>query len=201
MSAFLLLGCSPESAQKQEGGQWRPPVQAVNNWGGANDAPKDLTWKTVVAGKSEPGERLIVKGTVFQQDMKTPAENVLLYVYQTDATGLYKRDGRDRNDPNWGHGTLRGWMLTGKDGKYEFETIRPAPYPDSDNPAHIHVTVTAPGYDEYWIESFKFVGDPLLEEGEEKEYPLGGFLHLLEPKKDEAGILKASRDIRLLPRD
>jgi hypothetical protein len=40
-----------------------------------------------------------------------------------------------------------------------------------------------------------------LEEGEEKEYPLGGFLHLLEPKKDEAGIFKASRDIRLLPRD
>ena len=194
--ALLLIGCTPDVADQQRSG-WRPPQQETNEWGGANDAPEELSWKTVIADKDEPGERLVVTGTVFESDGETPAENVLLYVYHTDATGVYPREGRDRSDANWRHGTLRGWMLTGKDGRYRFDTIRPASYPDTTTSAHIHITVTAPGYDEYWIESYKFADDPHLEDGPHDESPLGGFPYLLEPELDENGILQATRDIRL----
>ena len=192
----LLFGCAAEVSEQRRA-SWRPPRQEENEWGGANDAPDELSWKTVVAAKDEPGERLVVTGTVFQPDGETPAANVLLYVYHTDATGVYPREGRDRSDANWRSGTLRGWMLTGKDGRYRFDTIRPASYPDTTTPAHIHITVTAPGYDEYWIESYKFADDPYLEEGPHDDFPLGGFPYLLEPTKDEHDVLQASRNIRL----
>ena len=47
-------------------------------------------------------------------DGVTPAEGIVLYVYHTDATGYYNKDD-DPYNPR-----LRGWMKTGKDGRYEF---------------------------------------------------------------------------------
>ncbi len=57
---------------------------------------------------------------------------------------------------------LKGWMQYGADGKYEFHTIKAAPYPGGSNPAHIHGTLSAPGYTECWIENYLFEDDPLL---------------------------------------
>src|SRR5262249_25559084 len=46
----------------------------------------------VLAGPEEPGERLVVTGTVFAPDGVTPAPGVFLYVYNTDATGHYNSE-------------------------------------------------------------------------------------------------------------
>jgi protocatechuate 3,4-dioxygenase beta subunit len=51
--------------------------------------PQQLSWQTEIATASELGERLEMSGIVYQADGKTPAPNVILYVYHTDATGHY----------------------------------------------------------------------------------------------------------------
>ena len=147
----------------------QPPSLAQGNsqrlpeceWCGAGEAPADVSWRTTIAGKDEPGERLVVRGTVYRPDGKTPAPGVILYAYHTNAKGVYPKKGTETGNARR-HGYLRGWMKTDSAGRYEFRTIRPAAYPGGDNPEHIHVTVKEPGKAEYWIDEFHFADDPLL---------------------------------------
>ena len=63
--------------------------------------------------------KLKIFGTVFQQDGKTPAEDIILYIYQTNRKGIYEKRGDEKG---WAkrHGFIRGWVKTGKDGNYTF---------------------------------------------------------------------------------
>ena len=110
---------------------------------------------------SEHGPKLVISGTVYKSDGKTPAPGVVLYVYQTDQTGKYRVTGAEEG---WGrrHGTIRGWMKTNDKGQYRFYTVRPASYSKTGPPAHIHVTVKEPDKSEYWIDDFHFDDDPFL---------------------------------------
>lgn len=107
---------------------------------------------------NEPGPKLRINGTVFQSDAKTPAADVIVYYYHTDQQGLYAK--RSAADPV--HGYIRGWVKTGADGRYAIYTNRPAPYPDSSMPAHVHVIIKEPGVQEYYIDELVFDDDPLL---------------------------------------
>ncbi len=40
--------------------------------------PQNLSWQTTIAGLDEPGERLIMSGTTYKKDGKTPAPDVIL---------------------------------------------------------------------------------------------------------------------------
>jgi protocatechuate 3,4-dioxygenase beta subunit len=60
---------------------------------GARDAPDNVSWKSVLSKTSDRDEPMIVSGTVFQADGKTPAPNILIYFYHTDAAGIYGRSG------------------------------------------------------------------------------------------------------------
>ena len=102
-----------------------------------------------------------ISGTVYEIDGKTPASKVILYVYHTNDKGKYPSKA---NSKGWGkrHGYLRGWMKTDASGKYEFYTSRPASYPNSTNPQHIHITVKEPDKNEYYIEDFYFNDDPYI---------------------------------------
>jgi protocatechuate 3,4-dioxygenase, beta subunit len=111
---------------------------------------------------SSAGEKMVLKGTIFHADGKTPYEGVVLYAYHTDANGLYSKKGNETGFQKW-HGALHGWCKTGKDGKYEIHTIRPAPYPGNTIPAHIHAAVKTPG-EMFWISDFVFTDDALITE-------------------------------------
>jgi protocatechuate 3,4-dioxygenase, beta subunit len=129
-------------------------------------------------------------GRIFQPDGVTPAPGVLLFVYHTDATGYY-------NQPNKLPARLRGWMHTGADGRYEFRTIKPAPYPHRDFPAHIHSTLSAPGYPEYWIDDYWFAGDPLITPAKRATLTgRGGFNPIVSLTRTD-GVWHGQRDIRL----
>jgi protocatechuate 3,4-dioxygenase beta subunit len=108
--------------------------------------PRELGWRTTIAGKNEPGEPLEIRGVIYQKDGRTPAPGVILYVYHTDAKGYYSPAPGQTQGRRNGH--LRGWMKTDAQGRYELRTIRPAPYPSRDNPAHIHAVVKEPGKNE-----------------------------------------------------
>jgi protocatechuate 3,4-dioxygenase beta subunit len=118
-------------------------------------AEKSAPSKITITTKEEPGERLIVTGQVFGSDGKTPLTGASVYVYHTDAKGLYTPGPKDDNrNPR-----LRGYMRTDAQGRYEYSTIKPAPYPGDGPPAHIHYHVNAPGYQERIFE-IVFEGDP-----------------------------------------
>lgn len=113
-------------------------------------------------GWNEPGQKLIVTGTVFQLDGKTPASDVVIYYWQTDYTGHYTpRDDMDERTKRHGH--IRGWVKTDAEGKYTIKTIRPAPYPDDVLPAHIHLSIKEPDVEnEYYTDEINFDDDKLL---------------------------------------
>ncbi len=123
------------------------------------------------AGWHENGQKLMVTGTIFQQDGKTPAANILLYYWQTNVRGYYA-DAAGLNKKAKRHGHIRGWVKTNDKGQYTIYTIRPAPYPNDIFPAHIHFLVKEPGLpNEYYIDDLVFDDDPLLIPFK-KKYPL-----------------------------
>lgn len=157
--------------------------------------PATPSWSTIIAGPDEPGEPLIIRGTIYKKDGKTPAPGVILYLYHTDNRGLYSPAPKQTAAKRHGH--LRGWMKSDERGRYEFKTIRPASYPNSRNPQHIHPLVKEPGLTLYWIDEFLFEDDPVLTEQEKKRQEKRGGSGIISLKKDEQGIWIGTRDIIL----
>ena len=98
------------------------------------------TNQTVIVTPQEPGDSLIVTGTLTNKQ-GAPVKDALIYFYQTSAKGWYsdKAPHVSGNSGDERHARLFGYLRTNQNGEYEFRTIRPAGYPRSDLPAHIHV--------------------------------------------------------------
>jgi protocatechuate 3,4-dioxygenase beta subunit len=157
--------------------------------------PNVLSSETTIAGPDEPGEPMIITGTILKKDGKTPAPGVILYVYHTDNTGKYSPAPKQKDGKRHGH--LRGWIKTGADGKYRLTTIRPASYPNSDAAQHIHPIIKEPGISHYWISEYLFDDDPnLTAEVRARETQRGGdgIIHLT---KNDKGAWIGKRDIIL----
>ncbi|HEX5708353.1 MAG TPA: hypothetical protein VFX96_13705 [Pyrinomonadaceae bacterium] len=180
-----LLGCDSEGASASLASTAAQPSEPD---------PKSLSWKTKIVADTEPGEPLVVTGRFFAAGGKTPLEGVVLYFYHTDARGLYsERDGNGPPDPR-----IKGWLKTDAEGRYEFRTIKPASYPNSRIPAHIHAKATAPGAAEQWIEEFWFEGDPHIGvQSLEHARAAGQFSNVMLIKRGAGGVLNCTRDIRL----
>ena len=155
-------------------------------------AEKNAPSKIAVAAKAEPGERLTVTGSVYGSDGKTPLSGVSVYVYHTDAKGLYTPENNDNRNPR-----LRGYMRTDAQGRYEFSTIKPAPYPNNRIPAHIHYVVNAPGYKERVFE-IVFAGDPLIDERLRADAAREGSAFSIRPlTRDQQGMWRCTQDIKM----
>jgi protocatechuate 3,4-dioxygenase beta subunit len=114
-----------------------------------------------------PSQKIKVSGKVLKKDGQTAAPNVIVYYYHTDHTGRYPRKP-GKTGPL--HGYLRGWVKTDADGNYTIYTGRPASYPNSTIPAHIHILVKEPGIDNaYYMNDIVFDDDPLLTAAERKK--------------------------------
>jgi protocatechuate 3,4-dioxygenase beta subunit len=88
-------------------------------------APEDAPSSVVIAGREEPGQRLVVTGRTLEGTKPVPG--VSLYVFHTDAKGLYATDISDVREAEFNprlHGSLRTDAL----GRYQYETIRPGSY-------------------------------------------------------------------------
>jgi len=178
------------------------PLGGIGLWGCtqkgslARTAPSESTnvpWKTTIVAAGEAGEPLIVSGTIYSPNGRTPLEGINLFVYQTDATGRYSTTGGNNRNTN-----IHGLMRTNSEGRYEFRTIKPASYPNSRNPAHIHAYVSGPSYPEYWIDEYLFADDPFItEEVRQKAAGKGSFSPILTLRRGDDGVLRAVRDIKV----
>ena len=160
------------------------------------EAPAQLTSRMTIASPDEPGERLVLEGTIYRPDGKMPASGVLLYAYHTNAEGYYAHAEGTTGQGRW-HGDLRGWLRTGPDGRYRIETIRPAPYPNRDIPAHIHMHVMTRGERERWIDDVVFDDDPLVTSAYRRGLRNIGGSGVIHLDRDAAGVLHGRRDIVL----
>ncbi|HEY9422766.1 MAG TPA: hypothetical protein VIW92_15230 [Thermoanaerobaculia bacterium] len=152
--------------------------------------PGKLESRSRMAPLKEPGEPMIIEGTVRSEDGK-PAAGVIVYAYHTDARGIYPPAATR-------HGRLRAWARTGKDGRYRFDTIRPGAYPDGNNPQHVHMHIIEPGKGTYYIDDIHFTDDPLLTAERRQRMQRGrGGDGLSRPTKDSEGVWHAQRDIVL----
>ena len=158
--------------------------------------PSQLSWETTIAADSEPGERLEISGLLLRPDGKTPAPDVILYVYHTDARGYYS-PAPDATGLTRRHGHLRGWMKTNALGQYTFRTIKPTPYPNRNIPAHIHPIVKEPDKHEYYIDEYRFDDDPLLTAEERSRAENRGGSGIIHLAKSSTGLLVGRRDIVL----
>ncbi|WP_276482831.1 hypothetical protein [Paraflavitalea pollutisoli] len=144
---------------------------------------------------SEAGPKMLVTGVIYEYDGKTPARNVVLYIYHTDQRGLYATRG---GETGWvkRHGYIRGWIRTGADGRYAFYTLRPAAYPNDKIPAHIHPVIREADMQPYYVDEWLFDDDPLLTPEERAKQPGYGGSGIVRTS-NRNDLLIATRDIVL----
>jgi protocatechuate 3,4-dioxygenase, beta subunit len=157
--------------------------------------PKEIGWQASIAGEGEPGEPLEMQGVIYRSDGKTPAPDVILYVYHTDAKGYYSPTPGQAYGRRHGH--LRGWVKTNREGRYEFRTIRPVPYPNGRIPAHIHPIVKEPQRNEYHIDEYVFGDDPLVTTKERSKMENRGGSGVVDVNRNNQGVWVGHRDIVL----
>ena len=134
--------------------------------------PKQLTSTMVIPDEGNKGEKLVINGTIYKKD-KTPYPDVIIYAYHTDHEGVYSKKGDETGYQKW-HGSHHGWCKTDKKGQYRIETIRPASYPKTIAPQHIHSALKVAGNKPFYITDFLFKDDPNLPQNLQNKYSLHG---------------------------
>jgi protocatechuate 3,4-dioxygenase, beta subunit len=143
--------------------------------------PDHMNSTDTSAGWNQQGQRLLITGTIFKRDGITPAPGIIVYYYHTDVHGDYaNRGGLDRRVIR--HGYIRGWVKSDENGRYAIYTVRPAPYPSANIPAHIHPAIKEPTMNEYYIDEFHFDDDKLLTSAVRRTFENRGGSGILRPR-------------------
>lgn len=150
-------------------------------------------WRIVITSQEEPGEPMRVTGALYASDRKTPVPGVEIYVYHTDAEGYYRKGSTSSSNPR-----LKGVMITNAEGRYEYRTIKPAPYPGGNIPAHVHYVITAKGKDKQYAE-LQFEGDRWLRDRGQltEEQRRDTFADVRPLMKDEHGVWQVRKDLTI----
>lgn len=175
----------------------RPGLYNCEGCEAVDERPRDtLAASAVIAGPDEPGERLVVEGVVYRTDGATPAADIVVYAHHANNKGRYAGDGGATAETRR-HGRLRGWVKTGADGRYRFETIKPAPYPDMTMPAHVHLMIGEPGRGPYYIDDVVFDGEFGVTDRYRARQELRGGSGIVRLSRGADGVVLARRDIVL----
>jgi protocatechuate 3,4-dioxygenase beta subunit len=123
--------------------------------------------RPVPDGPRAMGQLIHIAGRVTDED-GAPMAGAVIELWQANAAGKYIHEA-DRHeaplDPNF---TGWGRIVTGKDGEYEFITIKPGAYPVTESdwwwrPPHIHFSIIGPSWMNRYITQMFFPGEPLNE--------------------------------------
>jgi protocatechuate 3,4-dioxygenase beta subunit len=159
LGTLLLAACSRDvlarpTPQVDDGDGDGPPAACVataDNIEGPfykSGAPS----RAVLVRDRDPGERLVLAGTVRDTRCR-PLANAVLDVWHADARGGYDNTG-------WG---MRGTLVTDARGRWSLRTIVPGRYLNGRRyrPSHIHVKLRARGHAELTTQLY-LAGDPYL---------------------------------------
>lgn len=113
------------------------------------------------------GERIKVAGIVMDEYGR-PLPHVLIEIWQANSAGRYihKEEIHDAPlDPNF---LGAGRMLTDREGRYSFYTIKPGAYPWGNHinawrPNHIHFSIIGRQFEQRLVTQMYFPGDPLFD--------------------------------------
>lgn len=198
--AICVAVANPALAQNHPAGREREPIiggPCEGCEGVFEGLPATISSVTRIARPGEPGQRMIIDGIVRDRSGASVA-GVIVYAYQTDASGIYRPLENAPGTSARRHGQLRGWAMTDSLGGYRFITIRPGHYPQRNAPQHVHMHVIEPGCCTYYIGSIVFRDDPLLSEAASRvaETDRGGSGRT-NPTRGADGVWQVRRDIRL----
>jgi protocatechuate 3,4-dioxygenase, beta subunit len=153
--------------------------------------PQVIPTSSRIATANEPGTPLVIRGRIVHPEGTTPEGGAVVFAYHTDNTGVYYATGSNLRAYR-----LTGWARTDADGRFEFTTIRPAPYPGRRVPAHVHFTVETSHYGRQWF-GLLFADDPLVSEKEKADSERGGkFGDVLRVERTNQGEV-VSLNVRL----
>jgi protocatechuate 3,4-dioxygenase beta subunit len=152
-------GCAPtrgEAAVQGTPRQVAAGAPSVARLGPGGEVER--TAETVAAGRG--GRLLVVSGTVYRSDCRTPLAGASIAVWQTNAEGEYG-PGQGTGDERCCY--LGAALRTDGQGRYRFHTVRPGHYKGEAQPppAHIHFEVQHPDAAGLLTELL-FEGDPWL---------------------------------------
>lgn len=143
-------------------------------------------------GFESSSSKVVIKGIIYESDGKTLARDIIMYLYHTNEQGVYQ-PGPDAEGWEQRHGQFRGWIKTGKDGKYSYYTSKPGGY--GNLLPHMHAVILEPDGTYYYIDEFRFMEDEGNSLDHSENSPRGGSgLIRLE---NHHGMLTGSRDIVL----
>lgn len=143
-----------------------------------------------LCGKDEPGEPLEIYGRI-RDEHGQPLPRASVIAYATDAGGLYVPAGTPRAQrlPR-----LRAVAVTDDDGFYRFATVKPGPYPHTDDPAHVHLHIDAAVH-RHTYRTLWFEGDPRLTAA--KRAALDRETVIVPLRKRADGTLVCRHDVQL----
>ncbi|WP_295550430.1 dioxygenase [uncultured Pseudacidovorax sp.] len=150
-----ILGISTLVAlQNNQDPQGESPSALLGPFWRAN-AP-DCACGDSIARSGTPGVQLFVSGVV-RDGQGRPLADAMVDVWQASPVGLY-----ENQDPTQENMNLRGRFRTDAEGRYHFQSVRPAGYPvpvdgpcgvllkaqrrHPNRPAHLHFMVSKPGF-------------------------------------------------------
>lgn len=158
------------------------------------ERPSQLSSTARIAPETEPGTPLVVHGRAFAADGTTPLAGAIIFAYHTDAGGLYDR--REAGPHSW---RLKGWAKTDADGRFEFRTMRPGPYPGSRNPAHIHVTLFTPDGRRYHAGGMLFEDDAFVTAEDREATRRGAMFGPVRAVRRQGGVEHVDFNARVVP--
>ncbi len=106
------------------------------------------------------GKPIVLKGTIYKVDGKTPIKNALVEIWHCDVHEVYDNTSDEYR--------YRGGQITKGNGNYEFKSILPVPYKatpgdeSSWRPAHIHLRISVPEQQDL-ITQIYFKGDKYVD--------------------------------------
>lgn len=200
LALVLLAGCDAPASSHAVTTVINRPVPVIGNPCEGCEAvfdgmPAAIPSSIRLAPRGEPGAPMRITGRVLD-GLGHPRAGVVVYAYQTDASGVYPRPVQRLGREAMRHGQLRGWVRSDAQGRYTIDTIRPGSYPGEEVAEHVHMHVLEPGCFTYFIDDLMFLDDLKLSAEERRQANGTGGNGFLQPVMID-GRWQVDRDIVL----
>lgn len=146
-------------SQAGDGGEPDPDGGSCETTGSDVEGPffeEGAPERKKIAPDDEPGRRIVIEGTVYESDCRTPVPGAVLDVWHASEEGDYYDASENYR--------LRGQLKSASDGSYQIRTIKPGRYRSAGGlrPAHVHFTISSPQFEPLTTQMY-FEGDPQLQ--------------------------------------